>query len=79
MTASYFLGLQVSVETEGLSHCCQRGQVVIHGPGPVLKAAAEEERGLGQDTQRRAGLKGWKTDTPSQVLRNWIFSWKKRG
>ena len=54
MTFNYFLGLKVIMETEGLSYSCQHGQVLIHGPGPVLRATAEKRsRACGQGTQRR--------------------------
>lgn len=53
-TVNYFLGLLVSVETEGLSYRCQQGQALTHGPGPVLRATAERRsKERGQGTQRR--------------------------
>lgn len=54
MTINDFLGLKVLMETEGLSYSYQHGQVLIHGPGPVLRFTAEKRsRAGGQGTQRR--------------------------
>ena len=61
MTINYFLGLKVLMETEGLSYSCQHGQVLIRGPGPVLRVTAEKRsRAGGQGTQRRPRLQGWR-------------------